>query len=317
MSIIEHSSRKVHGALIVSPKITGLCIAISIPHNKLSGMAFDNLCCFSPSCTMEHINESAIAAALVQEVQSRLMGSAFEMVKTRVIDVQGSIAGDCLNIYICASHSNLSVAKKILGIACAALAPSKMFKRYKTIMRAQKIPAKKEVFEHGAKSFDSALSHVDVTVVGKIKDDTKTRQKFNEVITFANSKLSPEAVGGRGEPLDYTRDVECNHDEIDRPNNFAAVLTHDLVEKAAGVHMCVDGKKFYFNENLKALILKTGKEETMQRVIARMDRLPDLHVVLAQRAIVAGILSASEISKSFKSHSSLNSLSSTVSRALQ
>lgn len=288
----------------VTKKVADIVVAISVPYELtdccLKRLKFN---CAEGTTLMNNSEESALAFALYETVKAKLAGSASEVFKNKVTNIECNTLGGCFVLTFQTQGTGTSL-RKTCGIALSCFNTGKLFAKYSENMKfLSGKNGKKEEFNYVSKKFvESAKKSITITVVGKINLD---EEKLKEIVAVLVTKIPEFTTATTKEteaPPKRTADGPETYPLIKCSGLAVAIVCDYIRNNSNGMSVGIidEGVVIYnmgFHAKHKQLREKSRIVDYVEKKYAKLEDKHELSQIFTYYALTEGFINSAVAEK--------------------
>lgn len=289
--------------VVSTKKVADIIVSISVPY-ELADCCLKRLKFNGGGTELMHDSEpAALAYALYETVKAKLAGSASEVFKNKVTNIECNTLGGYFVLTFKTQGTGTSL-RKTCGLALSCFNTGKLFAKYsENIKFLSGKNGKKEEFNYVSKKFtEAAKKCIIITIVGKINID---EEKLKEIVTTLVTKIPVFTVATAKElqaPPKHMSDVTETYPIIKCSGLTAAIVCDYIRNNSNGMSVAVidEGVIVYnmsFATKLKQLSESARITDYVHKKYAKLEEKHELTPVFAYYALSEGFINSDTAEK--------------------
>ena len=314
----------------VSPtkRVADLVVSISIPFAEVCGGCLKRLKtnCMEEAELMQGSEEASILYAQFEVIRDKLTGSALEVFKTKVSNIDCHSIDGYFVITFNTQPTGTSL-RKTCGLALSCLNPAKLFSKYtQNIKFLGAKSANRETFNFVAnKLMQEIKKSITITAVGKINTD---KDKLNDITTSLTAKIpelmmasSKETQKPEKRHIASTASTASAYPTVKCSGLGRAILVDYIRNNAGGMSVGVndDGIVIYshgWHAKHKHLKDKKRIQDYIHKKYMKLEQNGELAPLFAYFSLTEGFINAVVAEKILKSKFNTDQLVELLEKAL-
>lgn len=324
------SSKSITLSVFPTKKVADIIVSVSIPVAQLADCCFRKLsaCCPGPTARMQGTEASAIGFALFETVRDKLSGSALEVFKTKVSNIQCSTIESHLVITWNTQGTGTSL-RKTVGLMLSCLNINKLFSKYVENMKfVTGKGSKREEFNFVAKTFITAIhKSVKIVVVGKINTDMAKLKDIIDVLSTKIPKMdmpsAKECIAPVYPKTESYPDMESMIYPVVKCSGIDIPIVADYIRNTSGgfsVGVCDEGVTIYntsWQTKLNTLKESRRIKDYVDRKYVKLEDKEELPELFAYSALAAGTTTPNIVESMFSPKLKTSFISEHLIKALK
>ena len=323
MPSVEASNNKVKLVVTTYSKANGVIVNVGFKTPNVNWYVMRKLHRGEPcECpTLAHGSEaSALAYALFQHVQDKLVGNPQAMAKNKATNVCCSYQNGELTLHI-ACQGTVSVVNRILSETSRALTPEKVFPRYQANIRMLNGSPKRDEFNACVNQMAPGMAKISVLVVGKVNlgKGKKIKERMTKLTGTVNKKLNKVS---KQTPANKPASLKEKKNETQYPtlsvSGPAVVYVCDYLSSVLKIPIAVNSNKIIvYDKNIKNKLAALRAPKRVSAYVKKYSKVKDLNAVLAYLASANCNINVSTLISIAKGNSTLSKIESDIKSSLK
>jgi hypothetical protein len=306
---LSASSKGLSLTFLGSSKVSGACVAVGFDVEGCDHWLLQSLSSGAPIHSSNHVDTTTILYTLAEHIQSKLAGSAVDVISNKVSRVNcGTQGSEFLVSVVCAGTG--TAVRKVLGLILKHISTHKLYSRYAINIRKLGEKPDKAAFNYFADKIQHSLvKEIRATITGKI---SLNQEKLQGIAEKAAKKLSLGDIAGAKTKRSPSLEITAhNFAAVSCGSGVGCVLLKKYLDAQLEVTTHLVGGKIYFPEKFATKVKNVSEKNKIEAYVNKFVKLGGAGAALyvaAMECLLSTNSMASEAQKELKSATLVNSI---------